>query len=265
MREAGYAVAVDELEVGLTAAAAPIRSAHGDIVASMSISGPTFRLTDERLAEVMPLLVAAATEVSHRLGLGSAELSPGRVVRPLTQRAGVLFCEGSNVANSATGCVRRNNPGGADCEGDDRVPDLYVDGSWVSALAGGRRTIICPADGVVVGEVDEAGPEDTAAAIAAAYRAFHDGPWPATSARERGDLLLRTADLLERDADAVAEAESDGHRQAAGREQVRRRRRRLGVPPLRPDRRRGRPAGSSTPATPTWSAGSSTSRWASAG
>ena len=45
----GYALAVDELEVGLTAAAAPIRNAHGDIVASMSISGPTFRL-DPRAA-----------------------------------------------------------------------------------------------------------------------------------------------------------------------------------------------------------------------
>ena len=67
---AGYAVAVDELEIGLTAAAAPIRNAHGDIVASMSVSGPTFRLTDERLEEAVPMLVAAATEVSHRLGWG---------------------------------------------------------------------------------------------------------------------------------------------------------------------------------------------------
>jgi betaine-aldehyde dehydrogenase len=90
----------------------------------------------------------------------------------------------------------------------NRVPELYVDGSWVSALAGGRRTIRCPADGTVVAEVDEAGPEDTARAIEAAHRAFHDGPWPGTSARERGDLLLRTADLLERDTDVVAEAES---------------------------------------------------------
>jgi betaine-aldehyde dehydrogenase len=88
------------------------------------------------------------------------------------------------------------------------VPDLYVDGSWVSALTGDRRTITCPADGTVVGEVDEAGPDDTAAAIGAAHRAFHDGPWPGTSARERGDLLLRTADLLERDTATVAEAES---------------------------------------------------------
>ena len=36
----------------------------------MSISGPTFRLDSERLAEAVPLLVAAATEVSHRLGWG---------------------------------------------------------------------------------------------------------------------------------------------------------------------------------------------------
>ncbi|MDX6373173.1 MAG: hypothetical protein QOD98_2161 [Nocardioidaceae bacterium] len=69
-RETGYAVAVDELEVGLTAAAAPIRNAHGDVIASMSISGPTFRLTEARLAEVIPMLIAAATEVSHRLGWG---------------------------------------------------------------------------------------------------------------------------------------------------------------------------------------------------
>jgi len=70
VRRVGYALAVDELELGLTAAAAPIRSAHGDIIASMSISGPTFRLTGHRLEETVPLVVAAALEVSHRLGWG---------------------------------------------------------------------------------------------------------------------------------------------------------------------------------------------------
>src|SRR5918999_1276551 len=45
VREQGYAVAVDELEVGLAAIAAPIHNAHGDVIASMSVSGPTFRLT----------------------------------------------------------------------------------------------------------------------------------------------------------------------------------------------------------------------------
>jgi len=70
VREQGYAVAVDELEVGLAAVAAPIHNAHGDVIASMSVSGPTFRLTDERILEVAPLLVDAAAEVSHRLGWG---------------------------------------------------------------------------------------------------------------------------------------------------------------------------------------------------
>jgi DNA-binding IclR family transcriptional regulator len=70
VREQGYAVAVDELEVGLTAVAAPIRNAHGDVIASLSVSGPTFRLGQEKLDEVVPLLLQAAEEISHRLGWG---------------------------------------------------------------------------------------------------------------------------------------------------------------------------------------------------
>ncbi|MEO5652774.1 MAG: IclR family transcriptional regulator [Marmoricola sp.] len=71
VRTQGYALAVDELEIGLTAIAAPVRNAHGDVICSISISGPTFRLHQERYAEVTPLLVAAAEELSHRLGWGA--------------------------------------------------------------------------------------------------------------------------------------------------------------------------------------------------
>ncbi len=88
------------------------------------------------------------------------------------------------------------------------MPELYIEGRWVGARAGGRREIRCPADGSLVAEVDEAGPDDTGDAVAAAHRAFHDGPWPTTSARERGDLLLRVADLLERDTATLARLES---------------------------------------------------------
>lgn len=70
VREEGFALAVDELELGLTATAAPIRNAHGDVVASMSVSGPTFRLPPERVSTVVEQVVAAANEVSFRLGWG---------------------------------------------------------------------------------------------------------------------------------------------------------------------------------------------------
>jgi betaine-aldehyde dehydrogenase len=88
------------------------------------------------------------------------------------------------------------------------VPDILVGGEWRSALGGGVREIRCPADGSLVGQVDEATGADTELAIAAAYEAFHHGPWPHTSTRERGDLLLRLADLLERDKATIARAES---------------------------------------------------------
>jgi len=72
VREQGYAVAVDELEVGLTAIAAPIRNAHGDVIASLSVSGPTFRLGETRVKELVPAVVDASDEVSRRLGHGTA-------------------------------------------------------------------------------------------------------------------------------------------------------------------------------------------------
>lgn len=68
--EQGYAIAVDELEEGLTALAAPVRNAHGDVIATLSVSGPTFRLRDERVDVALAALRAAAEEVSHRLGWG---------------------------------------------------------------------------------------------------------------------------------------------------------------------------------------------------
>ncbi len=78
VRTQGWALAVDELEVGLAAAAAPIRDAAGDVVASMSVSGSTFRLTEERLEVVVKQLLEATHEVSHRLGWGHRVVTPRR-------------------------------------------------------------------------------------------------------------------------------------------------------------------------------------------
>src|SRR3954447_10864899 len=88
------------------------------------------------------------------------------------------------------------------------VPELYIGGRWVGAREGERREIRCPADGSLVAEIDEAGPEDTRAAIAAAREAFDAGTWSSSSTLDRGALLHRVADLLERDKDGIARAES---------------------------------------------------------
>ncbi|MDX6353166.1 MAG: betaine-aldehyde dehydrogenase [Streptomyces sp.] len=90
----------------------------------------------------------------------------------------------------------------------DLYADLYLDGEWRPPVAGGCREIRCPADGTLSATVAEATGADTVAAIEAARRAFDDGPWPRTPERERGALLLRVADILERDAKEFARAES---------------------------------------------------------
>jgi DNA-binding IclR family transcriptional regulator len=68
IRARGYAVAVDELEDGLSALAAPVFGPSGAVVAALSISGPTIRLTTERIDRLAPLLVEQGRELSARLG-----------------------------------------------------------------------------------------------------------------------------------------------------------------------------------------------------
>ncbi|MGZ4372039.1 MAG: IclR family transcriptional regulator [Gaiellaceae bacterium] len=66
IRSRGYATSIDELEVGLTAMAAPVLGANGTAVAALSISGPSARLKD-RIAELAPLLKAEANSLSLQL------------------------------------------------------------------------------------------------------------------------------------------------------------------------------------------------------
>src|SRR5215469_13079541 len=68
VRERGYATAVDELEDGLTAVAAPVRNAEGTVIASVSASGPSFRIPAERIPQIAESVRRAAGEISRRLG-----------------------------------------------------------------------------------------------------------------------------------------------------------------------------------------------------
>src|ERR1700730_11322464 len=68
----GYATAVEELEAGVTAVAAPVRNAEGVVVASISASGPSFRMPADRIPVLAGSVRRAATEVSRRLGWTAA-------------------------------------------------------------------------------------------------------------------------------------------------------------------------------------------------
>ncbi|MFF5208852.1 IclR family transcriptional regulator [Streptosporangium sp. NPDC000396] len=67
-RHRGYAVTVEEYEIGLNAVAAPVRSHEGEVVAAVSASGPAYRFSEERLHDLAPALIAGAEDISHRLG-----------------------------------------------------------------------------------------------------------------------------------------------------------------------------------------------------
>lgn len=66
--ERGYAVTLEEFELGLHAMAAPIHSPDGEVVAALSASGPAYRFTEERMHELAPQLIKGAEEISHRMG-----------------------------------------------------------------------------------------------------------------------------------------------------------------------------------------------------
>ena len=68
VREEHFATAVDELEVGLSAMAAPVRGPTGDVIAALSLSGPSMRLTPTRIAGLRPVLTSEAQKLSRRLG-----------------------------------------------------------------------------------------------------------------------------------------------------------------------------------------------------
>lgn len=73
---------------------------------------------------------------------------------------------------------------------------------------GATFTVVSPRDGKVLAEVARAGTAEVDLAVAAARRAFDDGPWPRLSPTERGRALVRLADLVEAHREELALAVS---------------------------------------------------------
>ena len=68
--EDGWASTLEELEAGLNAVAAPIRYQDGTVIAAVSVSGPSYRLTPARMEAAARAVAAAGREISERLGFG---------------------------------------------------------------------------------------------------------------------------------------------------------------------------------------------------
>jgi DNA-binding IclR family transcriptional regulator len=68
VRRETFATAVDELELGLSAVAAPVLDESGRAVAALSVSGPTLRLSPRRVAELQPIVIKQARALAEALG-----------------------------------------------------------------------------------------------------------------------------------------------------------------------------------------------------
>jgi DNA-binding IclR family transcriptional regulator len=68
VRTRGWAQTREELEEGLNAVAAPIRSSSGEVVAALSVSGPAFRMRAIDLPGMARLAIETANSISRRLG-----------------------------------------------------------------------------------------------------------------------------------------------------------------------------------------------------
>lgn len=75
--------------------------------------------------------------------------------------------------------------------------DLLIAGEWTEATDGVRFDSINPATGAVVAEVAEGGAADIDRAVDSARAAFDDGSWRNLSPRDRGQTLIRLAELIE--------------------------------------------------------------------
>jgi len=71
-----------------------------------------------------------------------------------------------------------------------------IDGRWVDAADGRTSERMSPAHDVVVGRYPAGGAEDLDRAVAAARKAFDDGPWPRVPGAERARVLIRVAEAI---------------------------------------------------------------------
>ena len=85
---------------------------------------------------------------------------------------------------------------------------LFIDGGWRKPASSKRLEVVSATTEEVIGSVPEGSEPDIDAAVAAARRAFEQGPWSTYTSAERGAALIRFADAIEKRATQLAQSVS---------------------------------------------------------
>ena len=91
---------------------------------------------------------------------------------------------------------------------EPRIFDNWIDGGWTAPAEGGRLDAVDPTSGAVWARIPDSTAVDVDRAVAAARRAFTEGPWASMRAAERGKLLWRLGDRIVERADDLAALET---------------------------------------------------------
>jgi len=90
---------------------------------------------------------------------------------------------------------------------DGSYKKMLIDGKWIDAASGKRFETHNPATGELLATVAEGDAEDINRAVAAARRAF-EGPWSKVKPYERQALLLKLADLVEKNFEELSQLDT---------------------------------------------------------
>src|SRR6266568_671498 len=83
----------------------------------------------------------------------------------------------------------------------------YVNGQWVSSASGETFPVYDPSTEEVIAQVASSNANDVDKAVKAARAAFDSGPWPATTAQDRGRILFKLAEKIRQNTAQLAELE----------------------------------------------------------
>src|SRR5262249_11853560 len=88
-----------------------------------------------------------------------------------------------------------------------RTYQNFVSGKWESAASGKTFPVYDPSSEEVIAHVAASEAADVDRAVKAARAAFDSGPWPQTTAQDRGRVLFKLAEKIRQNSSALAELE----------------------------------------------------------